>query len=181
MRRNQTLELSARPIRMDCRVKPGNDEMERRSRDASASEVSARPRTKKIRSPQQKRERSAKRRIQPDAALRRQVYAVCATHLQRGSAHFRSALAFRRSAEALARALTSRLSSRPCFLGRGSWRALPALPCPSPGTAPPASAVVPRGVMPEAARERSASFRARAPPLLRPSKCPRERRPQRAG
>jgi hypothetical protein len=42
----------------------------------------------KIRSLQQKRERSAERRIQPMPRLRRQVYAVCATHLLRGSAHF---------------------------------------------------------------------------------------------
>ena len=63
---------------------------------------------------QSKRERSAERRIQPmprgtthaaitpfgRGARRRQVYAICATHLLRG------ALAFRRSAAALARALT---------------------------------------------------------------------------
>jgi hypothetical protein len=37
----------------------------------------------------------------------------------RGSALFRGALAFRRTAAALAGTLTSRLSSRPCFLGPG--------------------------------------------------------------
>jgi len=36
---------------------------------------------------------------------------------------------------------------------------------------------VPQGVMPKAARERSASFRARAPPLLRPSKVPSRKAP----
>jgi len=90
---------------------------------------------------------------------------------------FRGALAFRRSAAALARALTPWLSSRPCFLGRGLRRALPALSYPSPGTAPPAAVLVPQGVMPKAARERSASFRARAPPLLRPSKVPSRKAP----
>jgi hypothetical protein len=36
---------------------------------------------------------------------------------------------------------------------------------------------VPQGMMPKAARERSASFRARAPPLLRPSKVPSRKAP----
>jgi hypothetical protein len=48
-------------------------------------------------------------------------------------AHFRGALAFRRSAAALAGALTSRLSSRPCFLGRGSGGRYPPSPVPVQG------------------------------------------------
>jgi hypothetical protein len=55
--------------------------------------------------------------------------------------------------------LPSRLSSRPCFLGLGIKRALPALSCPSPVTAPHASAVVLKGMMPKAAPERVASPR----------------------
>ncbi len=44
---------------------------------------------------------------------RRQVYAVGATYLLRGSAPFRGALAFRRSAAALARANASAIGSAP--------------------------------------------------------------------
>jgi hypothetical protein len=116
----------------------------------------------------------------------------------------RGALAFRRSAAALAGALTSRLSSRPCFLGRGQCairtkpargldprvdtgfparithsstrlRALPAPSCPSPVTAPHASAVIPRGLMPKAAPAQVAlQARTEAPHSLRFRKCPRE-------
>ena len=80
---------------------------------------------------------------------------------------------------------------RPGFLGRGRTfdpvrslqpgsegpralaRALPAPACPSPGNAPPGPVVVPVSVMPEAARERSVSFRARAPHSLRIREYPR--------
>jgi hypothetical protein len=60
---------------------------------------------------------------------------------------------------------------RPCAL----TRALPAPACPSPGKAPPAPAVVPAVVMPEAARERMANPRAGtalAPPCGMPSARP---------
>jgi hypothetical protein len=52
-------------------------------------------------------------------------------------------------------------------------RALPALACPSPGNAPPGPVVVPVSMMPEAARERSVSFRPRAPHSLRIREYPR--------
>jgi len=83
-------------------------------------------------------------------------------------------------------------NSRPGFLGRGrsvrsckpaptggrrpcaAKRALPAPACPSPGNAPPRPVLVPASMMPEAARERSVSFRARAPLSLRFREYPRE-------
>ena len=52
-------------------------------------------------------------------------------------------------------------------------RALPAPACPSPGNAPPGPVVVPVSMMPEAARVRSVSFRARAPHSLRFREYPR--------
>ena len=52
-------------------------------------------------------------------------------------------------------------------------RALPAPACPSPGNAPPGPVVVPVSMMPEAARERSVSFRARAPHSLHLQEYPR--------
>jgi len=52
---------------------------------------------------------------------------------------------------------------RPCAVAR----ALPAPACPSPGKAPPGPVVVPVSMMPEAARERRVSRRARAPHSLR--------------
>ena len=52
-------------------------------------------------------------------------------------------------------------------------RALPAPACPSPGNAPPGPVVVPVSMMPEAARVRSVSFRARAPHSLRIREYPR--------
>src|SRR5262245_40771888 len=45
----------------------------------------------------------------------------------------------------LSQGLPPLLSSRPCFLRLGIKRALPALSCPSPVTAPHASALVPKG------------------------------------
>ena len=116
--------------------------------------------------------RSAERRMPTIAAHHRQVYAVCATHPLRGRAPIRGAPAFRRYAAALA-GTPSLLSSRPCFLGLGIMRALPALSGPSPVTAPHASAVIPKGMMPKAAPERVASPRggtALAPHSERPSR-----------
>ncbi len=93
--------------------------------------------------------------------------------------------------------VTSQLSFRPGFLGLGGsarsamlaptggrrpsavTRALSAPACPSPGKAPPAPAVVPERMMPEAARERVTSPRAGAalapPPGLSPRGVLRER------
>jgi hypothetical protein len=65
---------------------------------------------------------------------------------------------------ALAGALTSRLSSRPCFLNSAHSGRYPLACKPSAGTAPPAAVLVPQGVMPEAARERFARPRAGAAP-----------------
>jgi len=56
---------------------------------------------------------------------------------------------------------------------RALTRALPAPACPSPGNAPPGPVVVPVSMMPEAARVRSVSFRARAPHSLRFREYPR--------
>jgi hypothetical protein len=83
----------------------------------------------------------------------------------------------------LSQGLPSQLSSRPCFLRLGqrmirksghrfsaescaakSQRALPALSCPSPVTAPHASALVPKGLMPEAAPARLARPRGSTAP-----------------
>jgi hypothetical protein len=52
-------------------------------------------------------------------------------------------------------------------------RALPALACPSPVEAPHAPVVMPADMMPKAARERTVSFRARAPHSLRIREYPR--------
>jgi hypothetical protein len=52
-------------------------------------------------------------------------------------------------------------------------RALPAPACPSPGNAPPGPVIVPVSMMPEAARVRSVSFRARVPHSLRIREYPR--------
>ena len=75
--------------------------------------------------------------------------------------------------------LPSLLSSRPCFPGLGIKRALPVLSCPSAVTAPHASAVVPKGMMPKAAPARVASPRgstALAPHCgSHPERVPRER------
>ena len=57
-------------------------------------------------------------------------------------------------------------------------RALPAPACPSPGNAPPGPVIVPVSMMPEAARVRSVSFRARAPHSLHLSEYLRDRRPR---
>jgi hypothetical protein len=147
----------------------------------AVSEVCSPPRSEKRFAPRNKeRERSAERRIQPEMPR-------CAASCR----HEPALRARQRALSGRARLPALCCGSRRGFeppaqlqaMLPGTWfrRALPALPCPSPVTAPHTSAVVPRGLIPEAARERSASFRARAPPLLRPSKCPRERRPLQAG
>ncbi len=56
---------------------------------------------------------------------------------------------------------------------RAVTRSLAAPACPSPGNAPPGPVIVPANMMPEAARMRSVSFRARAPHSLHPQEYPR--------
>ena len=64
--------------------------------------------------PAEKRERSAERRIQPMSAHGADKWTQSAPLIVlRGSAHFRGALAFRRSAAALARANASAVGSAP--------------------------------------------------------------------
>ena len=150
-------------------------------------ELCLRPRTNRSAPGNQRGKRSAERRIQPmprstsscrhEPAPRARRAPQTSVRSLRNSSAFGARSPSGAPHAALAGALTSRLSSRPCFLGRGVRRALPALSYPSPGTAPPAAVLVPQGVMPKAARERSASLRARAPPLLRPSKVPSRKAP----
>jgi len=91
----------------------------------------------------------------PCAASRRRVYAtrLCAAARHIGARPPSGA------PPRLSQGLPSLLSSRPCFLGRGIKRALPALSCPSAVTAPHASVLMPKGMMPEAAPARVASPR----------------------
>ncbi len=56
---------------------------------------------------------------------------------------------------------------------RALTRSLAAPACPSPGNAPPGPVIVPANMMPEAARKRSVSFRARAPHSLHLQEYPR--------
>jgi len=116
-------------------------------------------------------ERSAERRIQPMSALHRRMFAIRAmpwarrAPCRRGANGalicLRGALAFRRSAAALARILSS--GSAP---GQASWDAVQAgvtrHPLSQSRVAPPAPVLVPASMMPEAARERVANPRAGA-------------------
>jgi hypothetical protein len=133
------------------------------SRDAFAPEV-CRPKLRiLLRLKQKEGRRSAGRRNCP---VRPRHAADVAIHLRSGRRPRvqRNAHASRRSTAALTKVSRPRLfDSRPGFLGRGSSRALPALSCPSPAAAPRAPAVIPVDMMPEAARERTVSVRARAP------------------
>jgi hypothetical protein len=77
---------------MDCRVKPGNDEIENRSRGALTRPSLPHHHATKD-SPLNKRgKRSAERRMPSMSALRKQVDAVCAAHLLRGCAPLISSL-----------------------------------------------------------------------------------------
>ena len=137
-------------------------------------------------SPPQEGGEAPKGACQPLPRMRRQVYAVCATHLLRGCAPNRGAPAFRRYAAALAGTpIPARLqamlpgtwTAHDANIMRGeSRRALPALSCPSPVTAPHASAVMPKGMMPKAAPERVASPRG-GTALAPLPKVPSRRRP----
>jgi hypothetical protein len=79
---------------MDCRVKPGNDDVETR-REKSFSRRILRPSfahhhdaiSKKIRFRQKKGSGAPKGACQPCPRYRKQVDAVCATYLLRGCAH----------------------------------------------------------------------------------------------
>ena len=146
----------------------------------------SRPRTRKL-APGNKRE--AKRRkahanhvprnISKRRRLlmyRRQVYAVCATYLLRGCAPY--------GARSPSGASTAALAGTPIPAQLQAMlpgeleikRALPALSCPSPVTAPHASAVIPKGMMPKAAPERVASPRG-GTALAPLPKVPSRRRP----
>ncbi len=132
-----------------------------------------------------KRKRNADRRVQPTSA------SCDAARVQR------HALAYRRSTTALtvrafgpwaqlqARLPGTRQDVRSGMVAptgerrsRALTRALPAPACPSPGNAPPGPVVVPVSMMPEAARVRSVSFRARAPHSLHLSEYLRDRCPR---
>jgi hypothetical protein len=128
--------------------------------------------------------RSAERRMPIMSALRKQVYAVCATHLLRGCAPLSGARPpFGAHACGTRHRLSPRwLSSRTGFpqgTAFGSFARLPQTPCVKHAPCGPVLLPADRG--PGAARERSA-----CPPragtaacsVLR--KCPRERRPLRA-
>ena len=159
-----------------------------RSRGAYAPEFCLRPRTKKRFAPAKKEGGEApKGACQPLPRVRRQVYAVCATYLLRGRAPNRGAPAFRRYAAALVRNCDISDSAP----GHASWdvdsarcehharrkpAGVPAPSCPSPVTAPHASAVIPKGMMPKAAPERVASPRG-GTALAPLPKVPSRRRP----
>jgi hypothetical protein len=139
----------------------------------NASEVchhQAGPKTKAARTRKGEGERSAERRIQPCPPCKqaRRVHLSAfvaeraADDVARATPLFSGALAFRRSAAALMRALRPALSSRPGFPGSPRAGYCPGARKPSAGTAPPAAAIVPQGVMPGAARERFARPRAGA-------------------
>jgi hypothetical protein len=118
-----------------------------------------------------KRERSAERRIQP---MPRSASSCCnEPALGRGSAHFRA----RPPSGALLRLSPGRTHPPlaqlqfPRFL-RPDLAGVTRFDLSRVYRAPRRPVVVPVERWPKAARERSASIRARAPPLLRPSKVP---------
>jgi hypothetical protein len=133
-----------------------------------------------IRATKKKRKRNADRRMCPSSALARGARSADALACRRSTTAL-AVGAFARRAQLQARLPGTWqerivLSSSPQPGGerlRAAKRALPAPACPSPGKAPPASAVVPKSMMPEAARERTVSFRARAPHSLRFREYPR--------
>ena len=143
------------------------------SRDALAPEV-CRPKPPSFCLQKNKGRRSAGRRNCPVGPRHAADVAIHLRFGRRPRAQ-RSALASRRSTAALSEVSRPRLFDfRPGFLGRGSWRALPALSCPSPAAAPRAPAVIPVDMMPEAARERTVSVRPRAPLSLRDQEHPHD-------
>ena len=116
------------------------------------------------------------------AARARQVY-VCAADCYAAARHIGARPAFRRLPPRLSQGLPS-LTQLQAMLP-GTWTApmrhrgnaaLPAPSCPSPVTAPHASAVIPKGMMPKAAPERVASPRG-GTALAPLPKVPSRRRP----
>jgi hypothetical protein len=144
---------------LDCFADARNDASD--SVLATRSRARALPITTQIDSPPATKEggEAPKGACQP-LPPRRQVDGTCPTHLRSGRLR---AISGRARLPALRprlwQGLPSLLSSRPCFLRLGIKRALPAPSCPSPVTAPHASAVVPKGMMPKAAPARIASPR----------------------
>ena len=124
--------------------------------------------------------RSAERRMPIMSALRKQVYAVCATHLLRGCAPLSGA---RPPFGAHACGTCHRLSPRwlsprtgfPQGTAFGSFARLPQTPCVKHAPCGPVLLPADRG--PGAARERIAFIRARGPPLLRLPKVPSRKAP----
>ena len=129
-------------------------------------ELCLRPRTNRSAPGNQRGKRSAERRIQPmprstsscrhEPAPRARRAPQTSVRSLRNSSAFGARSPSGAPHAALAGALTSRLSSRPCFLGSAPSGRYPLACKPSAGTAPPAAVLVPQGVMPEAARERFA-------------------------
>jgi len=171
---------------MDCRVKPGNDDVKVRSRGALTppeSSAPQRPYLKKIDSfPATKGKRSAERRMPSmSASSQTSVRSVRRLSAPRLRALFEGAPAFRRSrlrhsppaitpmAQPQNR-VSRRRTELGCFARSAKVSSVKHAPC------RPVFLPADRG--PRAARERSAWLRARAPPPA-PSfrKCPRERRP----
>jgi hypothetical protein len=121
-------------------------------------ELCLRPRTNRFAPGNQRGKRSAERRIQPmprPAPRARRAPQTSVRSLRNSPASGARSPSGAPHA-ALAGALTSRLSSGPCFLNSAHSGRYPLACKPSAGTAPPAAAVVPQGVMPEAAGERFA-------------------------
>ena len=137
-------------------------------------ELCLRPRTNRSAPGNQRGKRSAERRIQPmprstsscrhEPAPRARRAPQTSVRSLRNSSAFGARSPSGAPHAALAGALTSRLSSRPCFLGSAPSGRYPLACKPSAGTAPPAAVLVTQGVMPEAARERFARPRAGAAP-----------------
>jgi|HubBroStandDraft_6_1064221.scaffolds.fasta_scaffold350800_2 hypothetical protein len=129
-------------------------------------ELCLRPRTNRSAPGNQRGKRSAERRIQPmprstsscrhEPAPRARRAPQTSVRSLRNSSAFGARSPSGAPHAALAGALTSRLSSRPCFLDSAPSGRYPLACKPSAGTAPPAAVLVPQGVMPEAARERFA-------------------------
>jgi len=134
--------------------------MGNRSRGAATRPNSAYYHAPKIDSPPGN-QREAKRRKAHANHSPRSINKRCRLLIPR--ARLRAAISGRARLPALrprlSQGLPSLLNSRPCFLGLGIKRALPVLSCPSAVAAPHASAVVPKGMMPEAAPARVASPR----------------------
>ncbi len=128
----------------------------------------------------EKRKRNADRRVQPtsasrDAARTSGCARLSAFHHGSYRQGFRplGAAPGQASWDAAGRSILYGRSNRGAKDLALLTRVLPAPACPSPGNAPPGPVVVPVSMMPEAARVRSVSFRARAPHSLRIREYPR--------